>query len=226
MELVDVRHLLNIKVAAIVLWAIILILVIAIIGPGNLIDSYGKLTPEGIKIFVLSFGALAILAFLAISLMRPFFFVPLTPFTIASGFLFGIEWGLALAMIGSTLSALLVFGISRYLFQDYVKVKVLSKYPAMDRQILENGWRYVLFLRLIPVIPFDVAGYLAGASRVRIRDYIFGTLAGELPGAIILVIFGSSLDRPGSFIFYISLFLALGLLVLPGIARRLLRKSI
>ncbi|WP_424356868.1 TVP38/TMEM64 family protein [Methanocella sp. MCL-LM] len=225
MKIVDVRHLLNVKVAAVALWAIFIIAVIAIIGPGNLAAGYEKLSPDGIKVFVLSFGALAILAFLAISLIRPFFFLPLTPFTIASGFLFGIGWGLTWAMIGSTLSALLVFGISRYLFQDYVKRKILIKYPAIDSRIQENGWRYVLFLRLIPVIPYDVAGYLAGASRVRLRDYLIGTIGGELPGAIILVIFGSSLAEPGSLIFYLSLILALSLIVLPELARRLLRKS-
>jgi uncharacterized membrane protein YdjX (TVP38/TMEM64 family) len=222
---VDLRRYINTKAVAVALWLLLIIAVIAIVGPGKILSSYESLTPEGIKIFVLSFGALAVLAFLFISLMRPFFFLPLTPFTIASGFLFGIGYGLAYAMIGSMLSALLVFGISRYLFQDYVKRKVLIKYPVMDQRIQENGWRYVLFIRLIPLIPFDVAGYLAGASKVRIRDYFFGSLTGELPGALILVIFGASLEQPGSYIFYISLFLALGLLVLPEIARRMLRKK-
>lgn len=221
----DARQYINVKVVAVALWLLFLIAAIAIVGPGKILDSYKSLTPEGIKVFVLSFGALAVLAFLSISMIRPFFFLPLTPFTIASGFLFGIGWGLTYAMIGSILSALLVFGISRYLFQDYVKRKVLRNYPVMDQQIEENGWRYVLFIRLIPMIPFDVAGYLAGATRVRLRDYIFGSLAGELPGAIILVIFGASLEQPGSQIFYISLGLALGLLVLPGIAKRMLRRK-
>lgn len=225
MEIVDVRHLLNVKVVAVVLWAIFIIAIIVVIGPENLLAGYDNLSPDGIKLFVLSFGGLAILIFLIISLIRPFFFLPLTPFTMASGFLFGIGWGLTLAMVGSTLSALLVFGISRYLFQDYVKRKILIKYPAMDSRIQENGWRYVLFLRLIPVLPYDVTGYLAGASRVRLRDYLLGTVAGELPGAIILVIFGSSLAEPGSLIFYVSLIMALSLLVLPELARRLLRKS-
>jgi uncharacterized membrane protein YdjX (TVP38/TMEM64 family) len=222
---VDRRQYINVKVAAIILWLLLLITVVAIVGPGKILAGYQSLTPEGIKVFVLSFGVLAVLVFLIISLMRPVFFIPLTPFTIASGFLFGIGWGLLYAMIGSVISALLVFGISRYLFQDYVKRKVLCNYPAIDRRIQENGWRYVLFLRLIPVIPFDVVGYLAGASRVKPGDYLFGTAAGELPGAIILVIFGATLEQPGSPIFYISLVLALGLLVLPGIARRILRRN-
>ncbi|CAJ38085.1 TVP38/TMEM64 family protein [Methanocella arvoryzae] len=225
MELVDVRHLINVRVAAVILWAGLIIAAIAIVGPENLADSYGKLTPEGIKSFVLSFGALAVIAYIALSLLRPFFFLPLTPFTIACGFLFGIAGGLTMAMIGSTLSALLVFGISRYLFQDYVKRKILVKYPAVDERIQENGWRYVLFLRLLPIIHYDVVGYLAGASRVKVKDYLFATIAGELPGATIMVIFGSSLDQPGSVMFYISLALALSLLVLPEIARRLMRKS-
>lgn len=225
MKIVDVRSFLNIKVAIVLLWAALFVGVIAIVGPDKILAGSGYLTPDGIKMFVLSFGALAIFAFIAISLIRPVFFLPLTPITIASGFLFGIGPGLAIAMIGSTLSALMVFGISRYLFQDYVKRKILIRYPAMDSRIQENGWRYVLFLRLIPVLPFDVTGYMAGASRVKARDYLLGTIGGELPGAVILVVFGSSLVKPGSSVFYISLILALGLLVLPEIARRLLRKK-
>lgn len=220
----DVRQIVNLKAAVVILWVVLLIAVVAVLGPGRITTCYENLTPDGIRDFVLSFGALAVVAFLAISIIRPIFFIPLTPFTIASGFLFGLGWGLAYALTGSILSALLAFGISRYLFQDYVKTKLLSQYPAVDRLIQEKGWQFVLFLRVIPVIPFDVVSYLAGASRVRLRDYLFSTLLGELPGAIILVIFGSTLARPGTYLFYASLILVLGLLVLPELARRLLRK--
>lgn len=165
------------------------------------------------------------IAFLAISVARPFFFIPLTPFTIASGFLFGLYWGLTYAMIGSILSALLVFGISRYLFQAYVKTKVLNRYPAIDDLIHRKGWQFVVFLRLVPVLPFDVVGYLAGASRISMRDYLIGSVIGELPGALVLVIFGSTLTEPGSNVFYLSLILVLGLLAVPEIARRILRRK-
>ena len=221
----DVRRLINVKSAALLIWVTLLLSVIALIGPGNIITSYEHMTPEGIRNFVLSFGTLAVIAFIIICAARPFFFLPITPFTIASGFLFGLAWGLTYAMVGSILSALLVFGISRYLFQDYVKTKVLNRYPAVDDLIHKKGWQFVAFLRLVPVLPFDVVGYLAGASRISIRDYLLGSVIGELPGALVLVIFGSTLAEPGSNIFYVSLLLVLCLLAVPEIARRILRRK-
>jgi len=208
-----------------ILWALLLIAVVAIIGPDGIFSLHKSMTPEQIRNFILSFGAMAVLAFMVISMLRPLVFLPVTPFTIASGFLFGPGWGVVYAVTGSMLSALLTFFLSRYLFHDYVRARVLPAYPAADRMVHGREWQFIAFLRIIPILPFDVVGYIAGSTGVRLKKYLFGTLIGEIPGATILVILGCSLNDINSSLFYISILLVIGLLILPGAARRLLRKA-
>ena len=217
---------LNARLLVIALWVLFLIVAVIIIGPGNILSSYGKLTPEGIRDFVISFGVMAVLAYLLISTVRPFFFLPITPFTIASGFIFGPVWGLVAALAGSMIAALVTFLLSRYLLRDYVSATIEKRYPEASHLTSGRGWQYVLFLRVMPVVPYDWVGYIAGASTVNPSGYVAASFAGELPGAVILVLLGNSLLNTGSVGFYVLLILALVLLTLPEVARRVLfRKS-
>ncbi len=82
----------------------------------------------------------------------------------------------------------------------------------------------MLFLRLIPLLPFDLVGWFAGASHIRFRDYLIGTVIGELPGAIVLVMLGTSLEDIGSGFFYLSLALAIVMFAATELARRWMGK--
>ena len=64
---------------------------------------------------------------------------------------------------------------------------------SLDVQLSERGWPAVLSLRLIPVVPFSVLNYAAGASAVHVRPYLLATLAGLLPGTSAVVILGDAI---------------------------------
>lgn len=208
------------RIAIIVTWALAIIAVILFLGPENILTSYTDVTPQGIRDFVFSAGGIADLVFLVISILRPVFFLPVTPFTISSGFLFGFWQGLLLSTIGTTISSAMTFIISRYLFHDYVRTRLVGRYQLLDKAMECQGWRYVMFFRMIPILPYDLVGYVAGASTIRFRDYMIGSMLGELPGAVVLVFFGSTLDKIGSNMFYGSLLLAVVVLLAPEVIRR------
>jgi uncharacterized membrane protein YdjX (TVP38/TMEM64 family) len=46
---------------------------------------------------------------------------------------------------------------------------------------------------LIPLVPFSVLNYAAGASSVRVLPYLVATLVGLLPGTAAVVILGDAL---------------------------------
>jgi phospholipase D1/2 len=52
-------------------------------------------------------------------------------------------------------------------------------------------------LRLLPVAPFSVVNLVAGASEMRIRDFLLGSLIGMLPGLALMTVFG---DRLGAWL--------------------------
>ncbi|WP_143767118.1 TVP38/TMEM64 family protein [Methanocella conradii] len=214
------RTMLNLRLAFLTAWAIAIVAVILYVGPENILREYGHVTPSGIRDVVLSYGPLSAVAYIALHAMRPFTFLPVTPFTIAGGFIFGHAYGLLLAMLGTTSAAVITFAMSRYLFRDYVKKRLAGKYAGLDDRLNGQGILIVAAMRMVPVIPYDAVGYLAGVSSIGFVEYLLGTLLGELPGAFVLTMLGSSLDNIRSPLFMVSLILAALLILLPEIYRR------
>jgi uncharacterized membrane protein YdjX (TVP38/TMEM64 family) len=217
------KDLANVRVAIIAIWALAIVTVILLIGPGNILHAYRMVTPGSIRHFVLSFGSLSSFGFIFINFIRPFTFLPVTPFTVAGGFIFGHFYGLLLSLIGTMLSAVLTFSMSRYLFRDQIKQWLKGRFDGVDKKFEGSGVFMVAAVRVIPVIPFDAVGYVAGISNIRFRDYLLGSLIGELPGAFVLTMLGSSLGRVGSPIFYLSMTLFILLMAIPEIYTRIVR---
>lgn len=51
----------------------------------------------------------------------------------------------------------------------------------------------MLTVRLIPVAPFTVVNLVAGASHIRFRDFLLGTIFGMVPGVIAITVFSDRL---------------------------------
>ncbi len=215
---------LNVRLALLCLWIVAILAVVLYVGPDNLLRDYSKVSPEGIRGFVLSYGAFSVVVYELLHATRPFTFLPVTPFTIAGGYVYGHAIGLLLAMVGTTLAAVVTFGLSRYLFRDYLRKRLSTRYAGLDSRFDSGGIFTVAAMRVIPVVPFDAVGYVAGVSSIRFREYIIGTLIGELPGAFVLPMLGSNLEDMGSPWFLVSLVLAAALILVPEIYRRRVKK--
>jgi uncharacterized membrane protein YdjX (TVP38/TMEM64 family) len=123
-------------------------------------------------------------------------FIPGTPLTLISGALLGTFWGSVVSIIGNTLGALLAFIIARYLLGNFIQDKLVKKYPKIkeyENKLFQNGFLTIVFLRLIPLFPFNALNFILGVTRVSFKDYFLGTLIGIIPGTIAFVYFGESL---------------------------------
>jgi uncharacterized membrane protein YdjX (TVP38/TMEM64 family) len=60
--------------------------------------------------------------------------------------------------------------------------------------IERGGVALLLAIRLIPIVPFSLACYAAGAARVPVWRYTWTTVVGYLPITVIAVYFGTQLD--------------------------------
>jgi len=212
---VKLKKLFSIRVAILCLWMLALVAIAIVVGPDRVLGSYESLTPQGIKETIDSFGALSVLIYLLVSLARPLLFLPVSPFTIAGGFIFGLGWGFLWSMMGSTASAVFVFFLSRFMLHDFIMNHLKGRYSAVDKIMEGRGWSFVLLLRMIPVLPFDLVSCFAGVSNLKFRDFLIGTILGEIPGAFVLVVLGTSLDDIGSAYFYLAI--ALVILVFAGL---------
>ena len=155
------------------------------------LNSLGNLGILGGVLFTLSFAALSM------------FGLPLIPFAVTGGLLFGMGGGLAGTIAGSTLGAAGGFFVSRYVARDRF-VKFLGKHPrfrVIEQAVEREGWKIVGLLRMCP-LPFGPSNYCYGLTNIRFRHYLAATAAGMLPGEIVFVYLGASgrrwFDAPAS----------------------------
>ena len=133
------------------------------------------------------------LAFLTAQVLIRVFPFPRTVFTLAAGLLFGPYLGVPIAVLASTVSAVIALLLVRAVGW---RVDQLIKHPrleAVNARLADRGWPTVLSMRLIPAVPFSVLNYAAGSSAVRVLPYTLATFIGLLPGTAAIVILGDAL---------------------------------
>ncbi|WP_037900345.1 TVP38/TMEM64 family protein [Streptomyces sp. NRRL S-350] len=149
-------------------------------------------------------------------------FVPRPALNAAAGLLLGIQQGVALAVLGTTVGAALAFGLGRTLGREALRPHLRGKVlGALDRRFTEQGFRSVLVLRLLPGMPFQAANYGAAFSGVRFLPFLLATAIGVVPTTAVYVTAAASADRPGSAAFLLSagVIALLGLGTLVGLWR-------
>lgn len=133
------------------------------------------------------------LAFLAAHIVVTVFPFPRTAFTLAAGLLFGPALGVAIAVVASTVSAVIALLLVRAAGWQLDRLVSHPKLDAVDARLRQRGWPVVISMRLIPAVPFSVLNYAAGASAVRVVPYTLATVVGLLPGTAAVVILGDAL---------------------------------
>ena len=68
-----------------------------------------------------------------------------------------------------------------------------NKFERAIHGLQNNALFYILFIRLIPVIPFYIANLLPAFTGVRLRIFVLGTFVGIIPGTAIYSFIGFEL---------------------------------
>ena len=129
-------------------------------------------------------GPVAPLLFMLIYAVAAILFLPGSVLTLAGGALFGPLLGTLYNLTGATLGATLAFLIARYLASDWVADKTGGRVKQLINGVEGEGWRFVAFVRLVPLFPFNLLNYALGLTRLRLLHYMLATYVFMLPGAI------------------------------------------
>lgn len=141
--------------------------------------------------------------------------VPGTVLTLSGGLLFGVAGGIALTMIGATLGAVLSFLVARRAGRAAVDRLAGGRVARVDDWLAARGLVAVLTLRLVPLVPFNVANYAAGVTALRVRDYVVGTALGIVPGVVVYTVLAARAQDPTGPAFLVALG-ALAVLAIGG----------
>jgi len=129
-------------------------------------------------------GIWAPLLFMAVYAIAAALFLPGSVLTLAGGALFGPVLGTFYNLTGATIGATLAFLIARYLASDWVANKAGGRLKQLINGVEGEGWRFVAFIRLVPLFPFNLLNYALGLTRIRLSHYLLATYTCMLPGAI------------------------------------------
>lgn len=171
-------------------------------------------------------GVAAPLIFMALYAVATVLFFPGSILTIAGGALFGPVWGTFYSLTGATLGATLAFLVARHLASGWVARKAGGRVKQLIEGVEAEGWRFIAFVRLVPLFPFNLLNYALGLTRIRLSHFIVASYICMLPGAIAFTYLGyagreAAAGSEGSIQ---KGLLALGLLALIVFLPRLIRR--
>lgn len=142
-----------------------------------------------------SLGVAGPLLILALALIHAVVFYPAEIVDAAAGFAYGFLPALALVMVGWLLSGLLCFAIGRSVARPLLDRWFGSeRFERTEAMIERGGITLLLAVRLIPIVPFSLVCYAAGAARVPTWRFAWTTVVGYLPITAISVYFGTRLE--------------------------------
>ncbi len=143
--------------------------------------------------------------------------------SLTMGFIFGRWTGTVLVVVAATVGATIVFVAARYIFADAARKRLGDFGTRINAGFTANAFRYMLFLRLVPLFPFFLVNLAPAFTSIPVSTYALATLIGIIPASFVYVNLGETLSRIDSLQGLVSVetlgaLALLGLLALLSIA--------
>lgn len=114
--------------------------------------------------------------------------------TITGGFLFG--WAVAgcMTVVAATIGAIAVFLIAKTALGEMLVARAGAWLDKLRSGFKEDAFHYLLFLRLVPAVPFWLANLAPAILGMPLGQYAVATFVGIIPGTFAFAVIGSGLD--------------------------------
>lgn len=142
-----------------------------------------RFEPAALDAWLAGMGIWAPIAYVGFYVAGTVFFLPGSLFSLAGGVIFGPVWGVLLNLLGATIGASLAFLVARYLAGDWVARKAAGRLKRLIEGVEAESWRFIAFVRLVPLFPFNLTNYALGLTRIGFLPYVITSLICMAPGA-------------------------------------------
>jgi uncharacterized membrane protein YdjX (TVP38/TMEM64 family) len=140
-------------------------------------------------------GGVALVA--ALVMLHTFVWYPSEILDAAVGYVYGFWAGMAILVPLWTAQGMLAYEIGRRAARPVVERAVKAeRLDRLERAVEEGGVTLLLAARLVPIVPFSLFSYVAGAAAAPRFRFMWTTAVGYLPITALAVYLGTSLEEP------------------------------
>lgn len=150
---------------------------------------HGRFT--SLRAYVRSLGAGGFALLLGLMVLHAIVWYPSEIVTTTAGYVYGFVPGLAFAVGGWLVAALLSYALGRSVGRPLLRRLLGDRFDWLTTTVQRGGISFLLAGRLIPVVPFALIGYAAGATRVSLWRFSWTTVVGYLPLTTAVTYLGS-----------------------------------
>jgi uncharacterized membrane protein YdjX (TVP38/TMEM64 family) len=153
-----------------------------------------KVHRQTLKTLVAQHWAMASFLFILTYLALTAAAIPIDAFMcLTSGFLFSQPFSTLYILIASLTGGILLFLAARTAFGDLLKRKAGPRLQKMEANFQKNAAAYLIFLRLIPIMPSWLINLTPALFGVPLKTFTWASIIGILPGAYVFSQAGTGL---------------------------------
>ena len=132
----------------------------------------------------------------ALAALHTFVWYPAEILDAAVGYVYGFWPGMAIMGVCWTAQGLLAYEIGRRAARPVVeRIVGTERLVRLERAVDEGGVTLMLAARLVPIVPFSLFSFVAGAAAAPRVRFIWTTAIGYLPITALAVYLGTSLEE-------------------------------
>jgi len=129
------------------------------------------------------------LAVIAVYVVGGLIMVPITVLIGATALIFSAHLAIVYALTGCLLNSLAAYLVGAGVGRQIVRKLAGNRLNRLSKQLASQGVLTVAVVRNLPVAPFTIVNMVAGASHIKLKDFLLGTALGMLPGIVAITVF-------------------------------------
>ena len=184
---------------------------------GFLLKTYefNKIIDENwIDVYVVNTGLEGRFIFLGVATLLASIGFPRQIISFLAGYAFGLNYGVALALISCTIGCSATFFFARFVGRDWINSKFPRRLAKADQFFSANTFITTLLIRFMPAGSNFATNLVAGVSGARATIFIGSSMVGYIPQTAIFALLGSGFNINLEFRIILSIVLFLASILL------------
>jgi uncharacterized membrane protein YdjX (TVP38/TMEM64 family) len=141
-------------------------------------------------------GFVGALIVYALALVHAFVWYPAEILDAAAGYVYDFWVALPLVMSAWIMNAFVAYWIGKHAARPLLfRAISRERFERYERVVERGGVTLLLAMRLVPIVPFSLFSYVAGAARVPQWTFLWTTAIGYVPITAVFIYLGSRLEE-------------------------------